>query len=197
MRKTCYLLIFGISLAGIVCAAAPASQVEQQARRLLSRMAAMGHGYHTEAEWDSVFTEADALMKQTEAENRPDVFVDVLIAKARALSVSRSNSAGAIALLRGTLDTFRAAPVEAMRRVYVALAEEYARQGNVPAIDRLIEEYRKSSWFKPETYPFRGGKGHEEPLAVMRPAAAGPSSITLTKLEQIRREATQTPARGD
>lgn len=86
--------------AGLLLAVMPAGAQTADMKALLSKLEAMGHGYHSDAEWAEVFTQIDGMVEKAETAGdwskavdaeviRASVFSDMLGEPKRALSILR------------------------------------------------------------------------------------------------------------
>lgn len=190
--------LFVLLSVSVVLAQCPvhASTLSSERLTLSSRVQAMSHGYHSEAEWQDVFERLAALRAQAERIGDHEEVVELTILEAMIQRDMRGDSAKAIELLDERRQAYHGQPVANLKRVYVEMARTHARTGNETAISRLIEEFRGSPHFDPVTYPFEGGRGPDVPLAVTRPHAAGDDSITVSTMERYRTEARYSPGRS-
>ena len=162
---------------------------------LTSRIQSMSHGYHSDAEWQDIFSRVAELRARAEREGNLEEVVELNVLEAMVQADMRGAPDKALALLKRTRERYYGQPVENLKRVYVETARIHARQGNERAISDLIEEFQKSPHFDPVTYPFTGGYGREVPLMVVRPRATGQDSITVTTMQRYRTQARFAPGR--
>ena len=76
------------------------------------------------------------------------------------------------------------------------LAEYYAILGDDGSVGRLVNQYKKSPHYRPEKYPYKGGRGKDVPLSVTRPNAQGGASTVITAMETHKRSARFAVGRG-
>ncbi len=155
-------------------------------RALFSKLQSMNQGYYTQAEWDGIAKQMDALAARAEASKAWDQLVELNRVKAMALGQMRRDPQGALAVLRATLDKFAAKSPAQAGRLYAMLAENYAQLGKEEEINKLIKEYEQSPYYSTEQYSFSGGQGRLQELTVTRPAAKGAASIIVTIMERAR-----------
>lgn len=170
-------------------AAAPAAATNAEMSALLSRLQAMGAGYHTRAEWDRIFGQMDQMAARAEAAQDWERVVEVNEVKAMVFGQMLRDYPRALEVLTNTRDQYGPRCPQKMGEVYARMADCYARLGNEAAVTLLIKEFKASPYYRPEKYPFSGGWGREVPLAVTRPEAKGANSIPVTTMELYRKQA--------
>ncbi len=196
MNMRCLGLLLGMCVSVSVSALGargPASSLEAERLELLSRLQAMGHGYFTQAEWADALSRLNDMLEQAERKQAHDELIDLRVIQAMVYSDMRSEHQRAIDLLRQTLSEYRDRPYDNVRRVYVKLAEVYARVGDEAAIGALIEGFRDSRHYDPTDYGYEGGLGRDVPLAVTRPRVGGSESITVTTMQKFKQQARFAP----
>jgi peroxiredoxin len=179
-------------LAGALCfnlAHAGNEGLASDLRALFSKLQSMNQGYYTQAEWDALAKQMDALAARAEEAKAWDQLVELNRVKAMALGQMRRDPQAALAVLRTTLDKFAAKSPAQAGRLYAMLAENNALLGKEEEINKLIKEYEQSPYYSTEQYAFSGGQGRLQELTVTRPAAKGASSIIVTIMERARRQA--------
>ena len=176
--------------AALAVQGAPATDL----KALLSRLQAMGSGYHTRGEWAGVFREIDQMAARAEAAQAWEQLVEVNQIKALVFGQMLRDYPRALDVLKNILGQYGSRCPKKMAGVYARMADCYARLGDEAAVSRLIQEFKASPYYDPEQYPFTGGWGREVALAVTRPAAKGANSISVTSMERQRKLAKLGPA---
>ncbi|MCX6998641.1 MAG: peroxiredoxin family protein [Kiritimatiellaeota bacterium] len=154
---------------------------------LLSRLQAMGQGYHTQTEWDGVFRDLEQMAARAEQAQAWEQLVEVNQVKALVFGQMLRDYPRALDVLKNILAQYGPRCPKKMAGVYARMADCYARLGDEAAVSRLIKEFKASPYYDPEQYPFTGGWGREVPLAVTRAAAKGANSISVTAMERQRK----------
>lgn len=173
-----------------------ANSLTAEIRAMFSKMQSMSQGYYTQAEWNGLTQEMDAIAARAETAQAWDQLVEMNRVKAMALGQMLHDPKAAIAVLKDTLVKYGPKSPTKMGRIYTMLADNYAQLGDEAEITKLIKEFEQSSYYNSEQYPFTGGQGHEVPLTVTRPAAKGASSIIVTIMERARRKAAFGPGKA-
>ena len=162
---------------------------EPDIRPFLSQLQSMGHGYHSDAEWNEVFRQLNALTAEAESAEAWTTLVDLALARATALGDMLRRPREALAVLRDARVQYRDRACPNMRRIYAKEAELLSNMGDEQGISRLIAEFRVSPFYDPGAFRYSGGQGREVPLQIVRPHARGDDSITITTMEKYRRQA--------
>ncbi len=164
-------------------------------RPFLSRLKSMAHGYHSDAEWNEVFRQLNALTAEAEAAEAWTALVDLALARASALGDMLNRPREALAVLQDARVRYRDHAGTNMRRLYAREAELLASLGDEQGIGRLIAEFRASPFYDPEAFRYSGGQGRDVPLQIVRPRPRGDDSITITAMEAFRKQALTAPGR--
>lgn len=161
------------------------SRLDDMQRHLIS----LSNSYYTEATWMALLDELDAV--RLDAEQRGDVgeAIGAGMLQARAYVELRDDQARAMALLEKLKIQYGGSGSPELRKVYLMQAEIYAEQGEPQGITRLIYEFQKSAAYDGAPFEYRGGTSRDQPLMIVRPNARGSASITVTAMEQLRRQA--------
>lgn len=162
---------------------------------LLSRLQAMGHGYHTEAEWNDLFRYMDDLTGRAKQAGETDSLVELNVIRAMVHSDMLGSHQQALNILEDTRREFGARGLPSLRRAFVTEAKVYAALGDEAAIGQLIGEFKRSRLYDPEHYGYSVGEGRNTPLSVVRPGARGDNSTTVTAMEKYRTQARFAPGR--
>jgi peroxiredoxin len=162
---------------------------------LLSRLQAMGHGYHTEAEWNELFRHMDELTAQAKRAGESDSLVEITVIRAMVYSDMLGQHRQALNILEDTKREFGPRGLPSLRRAYVTEAKVYAALGDEAAIGALIGEFKRSSLYDPQRYGYSAGEGRDTPLTIVRPGARGGNSTTVTAMEKYRTQARFAPGR--
>lgn len=183
--RTCYAVL----LSSVMLWGAPASVWAVDLHPIQSRLKALGHGYHSQAEWDTVLQEIDRLASQAGQEGQTAQLIELNVLQAMVYGDMRKDYHRAQSILEATKDRYGHLDLPEVRRVYGRLAETYARLGDVQAVNALIKEFEKSPAYDPEFYTFSGGHGPTDPVLLTRPSAYAKDSITVTAMESQRAKA--------
>jgi peroxiredoxin len=162
---------------------------------LLSRLQAMGHGYHTQAEWNELFSYMDGLTARAKQAGETDSLVELNVIRAMVYSDMLGSHQQALDILEATKREFGARGLPSLRRAYVTEAKVYAALGDEVAIGNLISEFRRSRLYDPQRYGYEVGAGRDTPLSIVRPGAQGDNSTTVTAMEKYRVQARFAPGR--
>ena len=195
LRKTGWVLASAL-LVLAAPAAAPSGGGIRTRQELLSRLEAMGHGYHTQAEWDALFADVERLSQNSARAGDWNSLVELQVIKATVFSDMLRDHEQALAILQDARQRYGHLQAPALRKVFVRMADVYARLGDEAAINRLIAEFKTSAVYDAERYPYSGGKGRGVPLVLTRPSAAGEGSVSVSMMEQARRRARFAPGRA-
>jgi hypothetical protein len=163
---------------------------------LLSRLQAMGHGYHTEAEWNDLFRYMDELVAETKRAGESDSLIELNVIRAMVYSDMLGSHRQALEILDDTKREYGARGLPGLRRVYVEQAKVYSALGDEVAISALINEFKHSRLYDPEHYSVSVGEGRNTPMAIVRPGAQGGNSTTVTAMEKYRTQARYAPGRS-
>ena len=196
MKNRVRLIWLGMTLAGLGVAR---GDLAQELSAVSSELRQLRHGYATAAAWSRSLDRLDAVIAAAESLRRPDLELEAVLLKARALADVRNDPAAGIAALRSARRKLAAgAAPDGMPRLFVLEAELLGRQGETDAVRTLMDEFRASPWYDPAVYPYEGGQGRNVPLAIVRPNPRGSDSITLTamrnQLDQARLEGSFLPS---
>lgn len=186
-----------LTLASAVVLAIPAvadEAYDAQERTLLSRLQAMGHGVYTEAEWSDVANSVKALSDTARASGDADIRVRAAVIEASVAGDMRHQYPAALKVLRDArADLAASSPSTDLSRLYVKEAELLAETGDAGAIQLLISDYKSSSSYRPEMYPWYGGEKPGDPIYIARPRTQGKASIPLSVMEMALRRAGSAP----
>lgn len=194
MRQAIRRVGVGVAAALWLLAAA-GRDLSLEMKALLSRLETLGHGYHSDAEWQAVSGEIARLAAGARAAQDWATVVEVNLVESMVLSDMRGDHAKALSLLEKTRQEFANRDVSNMAKVFVRQAEVYSRLGDEGAISRLISDFKASRFYDPERYSYSGGQGRDVPLTVTRPAGRGNDSVSVTAMEMYRRLARFAPGK--
>ncbi|MFH0953894.1 MAG: TlpA disulfide reductase family protein [Verrucomicrobiota bacterium] len=195
MREKWSLLAAGVIFAAAALTLRPAPAHAQQRelapemKALLSRLESMGHGYHSDAEWQVLFGEIGRLAQNARQAGDWNALVDVTVIEAMVYSDMRGDHKKAVSILEKARKEFAGTKASNMPKVYVREAEVYSRLGDEAAISRLISEFRASRFYDPENYSYSGGLGRDVPLKIVRPSGRGDDSVSVSAMEMYRNQA--------
>ena len=166
--------------------AAFASESLESARKQIQ---SMGGSYFTEDTWMRLLDELDEIRLQ--ADNRSDwnEAVQAGVLQATAYSQLRGDTTRALALLEKLKLQYEPYAVPEIRQVYLMEAELYSALGDAQAVSRLIYAFQNSPAYDGKAFQYRGGTRPGDPLVILRPAEKGSTSITVTAMEKLRRQA--------
>lgn len=188
MKKMLMLLVVvilpGLGLAGTL---------DADVRQAQSELKSMSHGFYTPESWARMEAYLDDLQRRAEMTERDDLILQLATSRALVLSQALQRNRDAVELLQSMLERFASVPDPALRRMYVLLAETYARMGDEASIAALIAQYRNSPLYDPEPFEYSGGSGPGDPIVVKRPRAGGAASLTVTAMENAARTALLAP----
>lgn len=187
--------VLGLLLAFAPMAMGQRADWSAEVNRILSRLQAMGHGYHTQAEWNDVLQQIDDVSARARNAGAWETLVDLRAIKTMVFSEMLGDHPKALAFVRQARADLAPFKPRNMSKLFVSEAAVLARMGDEAAIDRLIQEYRTSPFYEPERYAFSGGWGREVPLTLVRPTARGGDAIAITTMEKYRRQARFAPGR--
>ncbi|MFH0878532.1 MAG: hypothetical protein V2A34_02355, partial [Lentisphaerota bacterium] len=162
---------------------------------LMSRLQSMGHGYHSDADWQDIFRETAALDARARREESWSSMVEIKLIESMVYSDMMNDSGSALRVLEEARKLCERHETDSVSKVYTREAEVYSKLGDEQAISRLIQEFKKSSYYNPESYGFTGGQGRDVPLTVTRPGGKGSDSLTVTTMEMYRNQARFAPGR--
>lgn len=190
------LVACGVVL-GVLAGACPAQSpgLSLGSKVLVSRLQQMGHGYHTEAEWNELFGEIERQEAAAREQGNLGEVVEIGLIEAMVYSDMQRDYRRALAVLQELRDEFGAAAVPNMKKVYVKQAEVLSKLGDEQGIVQLIAEFKRSPAYDPENYSYTGGQGRDVPLAVTRPAGRGSDSVSVSAMEMYRTRARYAPGR--
>lgn len=194
MRIACFFFVVVCLSAwsGRVDAASPAFPSAEvwnaEKNALVTQLQTMAHGAFSDEEWQAVYTDVYGLLKQAEDMGNHEGIIDLSLLLARVQSDMRQRHTDALYTLSNLKDMYQGRKDVAMHRIYLGLAEVHARLGDVEAIEALIDEFSKSAHFDAETYEVTGGEDPSTPIQVVRPGAAGDSSMTVSTMKRFLRE---------
>ncbi len=160
---------------------------------LLSGLQAMGEGGYTAEEWEQALREVDGLIASARQHRAWEDYVEVVLIKAMVFTDRLRRYEQALKLVRSAREELDPGAIPAMRKLYVREAQILSRMGDWQAIDKLIEEFTKSSAFDPANYKFSGGKGLDKPLKLTRPGLVGPGSVVVSVMRLARKRAALAP----
>lgn len=183
------------TVVSVVTAGAGQGGLDEEANALRGRLTALSHGTYPRAEWEKLFGQLDALAARAGEEDRTDLAIELRVVKAMVLSQGLARHADAAEILERVRASHAGATPELMRKVYVRLAEVYARQGREQDIETLIDTYSRGPLFDPEQYAYRVGEGRDTPIAITRPGAGADSSVTVTAMRNALKQARRAPGR--
>lgn len=164
-------------------------------RPLLSRLQAMSHGVHSDAEWDALAADVQDRIDAARRDGDVEQMIDAAVILSQIQSEMRGEHKRAIEVLRRAKSEADADRPAGMYKLYVRLAEVYARLGDVQAIETLIAEYRNSRYYDPRPFDTVGGEKPGVAVRIPRPYAGGDPSLTVTTLRKYAREARLAPGR--
>lgn len=179
MKRFFFLAALGLSLSAV---AAPVS-FTQDINKVLSKLQSMGRDSYTTAEWNEVYRMLADIEARAKAGEAWDALIEARVVHAMVIGDMQRNPQSAIDLLQRTKRELRDRHVPEMKKVYVRLAELHAKVGDEGAVNRTIQEFQASPYYDPQDYPFSGGQGPASPLVIIRPNAAGSSSISETAMK--------------
>ncbi len=186
--RTIYLFV-SLLCACSLAAFAQGGVYSAETKALLSKMQAMGHGYHTDAEWTELFSRIESAENRAQADRDWDSVVEVNVIKAMVYSDMLNDQNKAISILQEIIRRYRQQAVPALRKAYVRSAEVYSKMGDEAAIGNLIKDYKASPLYDPQSYRYWGGQGRDVPLTIVRPGDRGDSSLSVTAMEMYRTRA--------
>lgn len=169
--------------------------ISSDAKALLSRLQAMGHGYHPQAEWDALLAEINGMESRAEATGSWDTLVEINVIEAMVYSDMMGDPEKALAVLREAKKSYAQKAPASMPKVYVRMAEVYSKIGDEESIRRLVNEFKASRFYDPEKYSYTGGQGRDVPLTLQRPSGRGDDSLSVTAMEMYRQRARFAPGR--
>ncbi len=191
MRKLIIPAVLAAVLAIVSGAAAQETTVfESNYNAVLSRLQSMGHGYYSQQEWAEVEQSVNDLMADAAQRRDGEAIVKAALIKAMVLSDMRHAHDEAVKELRRARKTVKDMPGVDASRLFVKEAEVQAAAGNAAAVQKLIEEYKASPYYKPQPYAWSGGTGPGDPLVLTRPGAAASDSLPLSIMESALARAT-------
>ena len=194
MKMKRWILTLCICAAPFVVSAQPLD-LTAEINALLSRLQSMGHGYYSEAEWNSIFDQINGMAQKAEAAQAWDTLVEVNLIKAMVLSDMIKDYNGAVTVLKDTKTRYAKLGAKNVGKVYVREAEVYSKIGDDEAIRELIAEFKASPYYDPENYSYSGGWGPSDPLTVRRPGSKGDDSVSVSTMEMYRNRARFAPGR--
>jgi hypothetical protein len=156
---------------------------------LLSKLQSMGHGSYTEAEWQDVFTQIEDIAGRADAAGDVGEVIEINLVKAMVYSDMQRDYSAALAVLQDMRSRYEPSGSTAMRKIYIKQADVCGKLGDEDAVRKVIAEFKASPYYDPETYPFTGGKGPNDPLEMVRPTASGADSLSVTAMEVARTHA--------
>lgn len=179
----------------LAAASARAASPEYAAdyKALLSKLQSMGHGSFPETAWQDVLEQVAAISSAAEQAGDVNQVVEVNLVKAMVYADMQHDSSAALAVLEDLKARFGASRAPAMKKVYVKEADIYGKLGDEAAVRGVIEEFKNSAHYDAEDYPFSGGQGLGEPLAMVRPSATAPDSLSVTAMEVARTQSRFAP----
>ncbi len=184
-----------LALTTLAIAATPAD-MSHTTRQLLSKLQAMGHGQHSATEWNEVIESVHDIVAKAEEVGDYDSMIEVTTILSRVYSDMLGNHAKALEVL-GEMKSYAAdKSTTGMPKLYLRQAEVMAKQGNEAGIAQLIEEFRKSPSYDPDSYRVNGGDAPDVPFRIERPSQAGDNSITVTGMRRALREARFAPGKN-
>lgn len=191
MRKLMISAVLAAVLALVSGAAAQETAVfESNYNAVLSRLQSMGHGYYSPQEWAEVEQSVNDLMADAAQRRDGEAIVKAALIKAMVLSDMRHAHEEAVKELRRARQAVQDMPGVDASRLYVKEAEVQAAAGDAGAVQKLIEEYKASPYYKPQPYAWSGGTGPGDPLVLIRPGAANSDSLPLSIMESALARAT-------
>lgn len=164
-------------------------------RGMLSRLQSMGHGYHSDSEWQDVFRDISALDARARRAEAWDALMEVKLIEAQVYSDMLRDYGSALRVLEEARKLCERHVPASTGKIYVREAEVYAKLGDEGAINRLITEFKKSPFYDPEKFAYSGGQGRDVPLTVVRPGGKGSDSLSVTAMEMSRQRARFAPGR--
>ncbi|MBN1268565.1 MAG: TlpA family protein disulfide reductase [Kiritimatiellae bacterium] len=189
-----WLLLAGVLAAG-PRVSAQGVDLSPDLRAVLSEIQAMGHGYHSVAEWRGVFGRLDEVAQRAEAAGNLEEVIEARLLWAMVCADMLGDYNEALNVLGGLKERYGHVPLVGIRKVYVREAEVYAKLGDEEAIRQLIREFKAGPHFDREYYPYSGGQGRDVPLAMTRPHVPHSGSLTVTAMEKSLVEARYAPGR--
>lgn len=184
----------------VLVLSAPAGRAQgtflsSDAKALLSRLQAMGHGYHSQAEWDQLLGDINRMEDKAQADGAWETVVEINVIEAMVYSDMMGQQEKALTVLKETRQAYAKKAPASMPKVYVRMAEVYSKLGAEETIRRLINEFKSSRFYDPEKYTYKGGWGRDVPLELTRPGARGDDSLSVTTMEMYRQRARFAPGR--
>ena len=162
---------------------------------LLSRLQAMSHGYYPAQEWNKTIEDIHALISASEKSGDLETVIDVTAVLANVYSAMQGNHRKGIAVLLDLKILLEGKPVQGMHKIYVRMSEIYSRAGDETAIEKLIQEFKESPHYKPQSFAITPATAPGEPWAIERPFAAGDDSLTVITMKRFLREARFSPGK--
>ena len=175
--------------AGLWLAVMPAGAQTADMKALLSKLEAMGHGYHSDAEWAEVFTQIDGMVEKAETAGDWSKAVDAEVIRASVFSDMLGEPKRALSILRETRKKYGEYGVSSLRKTYVREAEVLAKLGDDAGIAELIADFKRSPLYDPQEYSYTGGQGRGDPLVLTRPGSRGDDSLSVSAMEMSRTQA--------
>jgi hypothetical protein len=164
-----------------------------QMRPLFSRLQAMSHGVHSEAAWQELVSDVERQIDVSRRRGDVEQMIDAAVILSQIHSDMRGDHARALVGLEQTKTEAAARRPAGMFKLYVRMAEVYANQGNVTAIEDLITEFRSSPFYNPRSMDTSGGEQPGVAVRIPRPFASGDPSLTVSTMKQYERQARLAP----
>lgn len=179
---------------GIVFAAMTATaQLYPELNPILSRLQALSHNVHAQAEWTQTLNALDEVAEKALRDGHMDLVVQARAVKAMALADMKKDLRGAIQVLEEAQRRFGQQKAPSVKRLFIQQAEYYSRLGDADSVRRVIDEFRRNPNFDPAHYPVELYEGRNTPMIVVRPNARGEDSISVTAMEVARERARLSP----
>lgn len=175
------------------CAAGARAQEYPELNRLLSRLQALSHSVHTQAEWDDTLRELDAMADRAIRDGRLDLVVQTRAIKAMAFADMKRDIPAALRVLEDTKRAYGQQKIPSVKRIYVQQAEYLGRIGDAEGVRGVIEEFRQNPNYDPVSYPVELHEGRNTPMTIVRPTARGADSVSVTAMEVARERARFAP----
>ena len=172
-----------LAMTPLAFAAGPAD-MSVSTRQLLSKLQAMGHGQHSAAEWSEVIDSTHDIVARAEAAGDYESMIEVTTILSRIHSDMLGNHTKALEVLAEMKAFAATKSTQGMPKLYVRQAEVMAEQGDEAGIAQLIEEFKKSPYYDPESYRVDGGDAPDVPFQIGRPSQAGDDSISVTGMRR-------------
>ncbi len=175
------------------CALTAAAQTYPELNRTLSRLQALSHNVHSEAEWADTLRELEATADDARRDGQLDLVVQARAVKAMALADMKRDLPAALEVIEETKRAYGHQMLPSVKRLFVQQAEYLGRLGDAEGVRRVIEEFRGNPNYDPVAYPVQLHEGRNTPMTILRPGARGADSVSVTAMEVARERARYSP----